>query len=134
MTRFSITLDQGVDFVISCLERMWGGELFVPKIPSYKIMDVVKAILPSGNVKDIGIRSGEKLHEEMITNTDSLNTIEFRDYFVILPSIPLWDLEKFKMESSTSTGKYCKGGFSYNSLDNKVFLSVDELKVLINQL
>ena len=86
MTRFNITLQQGVDFVIQCFEKMIGGELFVPKIPSYRILDVVKAIAPKAKIKIVGIRPGEKIHEEMITKSDSLNTFEFKKYFVILPN------------------------------------------------
>ena len=98
MTRFNITIQEGVDFVLQCLEKMWGGELFVPKIPSYKIMDVAGAIAPECEYKIVGIRPGEKLHEEMITETDSLNSVEFEKYFVILPATPLWDIEKFRNE------------------------------------
>jgi len=132
MTRFSITIQEGVDFVLECLKTMWGGDLYVPKIPSYRILDVAKAISPTAKQSIVGIRPGEKLHEEMITRTDSLNTIEFFNYFVILPSTPLWDIEKYKKESSSSIGKMCEFGFSYNSGDNDHFLSVDELKKLIN--
>lgn len=131
MTRFSITLQEGVDFVLQCLEKMWGGELFVPKIPSYRILDVAKAIAPKAKHEIIGIRSGEKLHEEMITLTDSLNTVEFDDYFVILPSTPLWVIEKFRKESNSNIGKMCQYGFSYNSGTNKHFLTVGELQKLI---
>jgi UDP-N-acetylglucosamine 4,6-dehydratase (inverting) len=131
MTRFNITLQDGVDFVLQCLGKMWGGELFVPKTPSYKIMDVAKAIAPEAQHKVIGIRPGEKLHEEMITKTDAINTVEFDDYYVILPSISMWDIEKFKNESNSSFGKMCKYGFSYDSENNKHFLSVDELRLLI---
>jgi len=131
MTRFSITLQEGVDFVLGCLEKMWGGELFVPKISSYSILDVAKAIAPECKHKIIGIRPGEKLHEEMITTTDSINTVEFDDYFVILPSTPMWDNKKFMNESNSSVGKMCEYGFSYNSETNKYFLSVDELRQLI---
>ena len=99
MTRFNITLQEGVDFVIDCLAKMWGGELFVPKIPSYRILDVAKAISSNAEIKIVGIRPGEKLHEEMITQTDALNTLEFEKYFVILPSTELWNVEKFKDES-----------------------------------
>ena len=74
MTRFSITLQQGVDFVIDCFQRMWGGELYIPKIPSYRILDVAAAVAPECRIDQVGIRPGEKLHEEMITDTDSLNT------------------------------------------------------------
>ena len=131
MTRFNITLQEGVDFVLNCLEKMWGGELFVPKIPSYKILDVAKAIASDAKHEIVGIRPGEKLHEEMITATDSFNTIEFDKYFVILPSTPLWDIEKFKKESNLSIGKFCDFGMSYNSGTNKHFLTIKELKKLI---
>lgn len=131
MTRFNITLEEGVDFVIKNLERMWGGELFVPKIPSYKITDVANAIDPKCKIKIVGIRPGEKLHEEMITQTDSINTIEFENYYVILPSTQLWDLERFRIESNGKEGRFCELGFSYNSGENKVFLSVEELRELI---
>jgi UDP-N-acetylglucosamine 4,6-dehydratase len=131
MTRFNITLQEGVNFVLKCLGKMWGGELFVPKIPSYKIIDVAKAIAPEAKNEIIGIRPGEKLHEEMITKTDAMNTVEFDDYYVILPSISMWDIEKFKNESNSSYGKMCEFGFSYDSETNKHFLSVDELRLLI---
>ena len=131
MTRFNITLQEGVDFVISCLEVMWGGELFVPKIPSYRIIDVAKAISSEAQMIITGIRPGEKIHEEMVTETDSLNTIEFKDYFVILPSTPLWDIEKFRKESNGKEGKFCELGFRYNSGTNDRFLTIDELKILI---
>lgn len=131
MTRFNITLQQGVDFVIHCLEIMWGGELFVPKIPSYKILDVAKAVDGNCEIEITGIRPGEKIHEEMITETDSLNTIEFKNYFVILPSTPLWDIEKFRKESNSYEGKYCDFGFKYNSGTNNEWLTVEQLKQLI---
>ena len=134
MTRFNITLQEGVDFVLSCFERMWGGELFVPKIPSYRIMDVAEAIAPNCKHEIVGIRPGEKLHEEMITQTDSLNTVEFKDYFVILPSTPLWDIEKFINDSSPHQGKKLDYGFAYNSGENHEFLSVEKLKQLINSI
>jgi UDP-N-acetylglucosamine 4,6-dehydratase/5-epimerase len=131
MTRFNITLQEGVDFVLKNLERMWGGELFVPKIPSYNILDIAKAIGPDCEVKFNGIRPGEKLHEEMITVTDALNTVEFKDYFVILPSTRQWDFEKFRVESSSEPGRFCEDGFCYNSGKNSKFLSIDELRELI---
>ena len=132
MTRFSITLDEGVEFVLNCLDRMWGGELFVPKIPSYKILDVATAIAPEARTEIVGIRPGEKLHEEMITTTDALNTVEFDDYYVILPSTPLWDLDKFKAESGRCEGRMVDDGFAYNSGTNAHFLTVDELRDLID--
>jgi UDP-N-acetylglucosamine 4,6-dehydratase/5-epimerase len=131
MTRFSITLQQGVDFVLDCLQRMWGGELFVPKIPSYKIPDVAQAIAPECRTEVVGIRPGEKLHEEMITDTDSLNTLEFDDYYVILPSTPLWDVQEFCSSSGTRPGQHVPFGFRYNSGDNPHFLSTDELSTLV---
>jgi len=131
MTRFNITLQEGVDFVLKNLERMWGGELFVPRIPSYRIIDVAEAIAPGVRTKIVGIRPGEKLHEEMVTETDALSTVEFEDYFVIMPSTQLWDLEKFRQENNGVPGKWCDFGFSYNSGTNNHFLSVDELKELI---
>ena len=133
MTRFNITLQEGVDFVLSCLEKMWGGELFVPKIPSYRILDVAKAIAPECRIEYVGIRPGEKIHEEMITETDSINTIEFDDYFVILPSTPLWDIEKFRNESNGKPGTFCELGFRYSSGTNKHFLTVEELKKLMKK-
>ncbi len=139
MTRFNITLQEGVDFVLFCLEKMWGGELFVPKIPSYRILDLAKAIAPECKIKIVGIRPGEKIHEEMITQADALNTIEFEKYFVILPSVQLgnikhlklWDTEEFRTKSNSKPGKFCEYGFSYNSGTNPHFLSVEELKELI---
>lgn len=131
MTRFSITLQQGVDFVLSCLDRMWGGELFVPKIPSYRILDVAQAVAPDCKVDYVGIRPGEKLHEEMITDTDALSTVEFDKYFVITPSTPLWDIEKFRKESGDSEGNYVSDTFRYNSGTNDHFLTVEELNRLV---
>jgi UDP-N-acetylglucosamine 4,6-dehydratase (inverting) len=131
MTRFNITLQEGVDLVLKSFDRMWGGELFVPKIPSYRILDVAKAIAPNAKIVNVGIRPGEKLHEEMITITDSINTIEFDNYYVILPSIPIWDLEKFRKESNAKEGNFCPTDFSYNSGNNERFLSVEEIKDLI---
>ena len=132
MTRFNITLKRGVELVLLSLDKMWGGEIFVPKIPSYHICDVAKAIAPAAQLKEIGIRPGEKLHEEMITETDSLNTIEFESYFVILPSTNLWDVEQFALNSSSTPGKRCSFGFSYKSGNNSHFLTVDELRSMID--
>jgi UDP-N-acetylglucosamine 4,6-dehydratase len=131
MTRFSITLQEGVDFVLQSLERMWGGELFVPRIPSYRILDIAKAIAPEARIDIVGMRPGEKLHEEMITQPDALNTVEFDDYFVILPSMDLWDKEQFRLTSNGRAGTFCKHDFRYNSGTNTHFLSVDELRELI---
>jgi UDP-N-acetylglucosamine 4,6-dehydratase len=141
MTRFNITLQEGVDFVLTCLDRMWGGELFVPKIPSFTITDLAKAVAPECKIEIVGIRPGEKIHEEMITEADALNTIEFEKYFVILPSVQLglneqlklWDTEKFRITSSSKPGNFCNFGFKYNSGTNPWFLSVEELKELIDK-
>ncbi|HKR25253.1 MAG TPA: UDP-N-acetylglucosamine 4,6-dehydratase (inverting) [Allosphingosinicella sp.] len=131
MTRFSITLSEGVDFVLDCLERMWGGELFVPKIPSYRILDVAAAVAPGARIEVVGIRPGEKLHEEMITVTDALNTVEFDDYYVILPSTPLWDQDRFMAESGARPAGKVDDGFAYNSGSNDRFLSQDEIRDLV---
>ena len=133
MTRFNITLEQGVNFVLFCLKNMWGGELFVPKIPSYRITDLAAAVGPKITHEYVGMRPGEKLHEEMITQTDALNTIEFKDYYVILPArMPTWNINDYLKQSSNIPGKKVEEGFSYNSGKNPHFLSVNELKELIN--
>ncbi len=125
MTRFNISLQQGVDMVLDALDRMWGGEIFVPKIPSYRITDVAKAIAPELPVEIVGIRPGEKLHEEMITETDAYNTVEFDNYFVILPSMRLWDVDAFMQEFK---GRRCTAGFKYNSGTNSDWLSAEQLR------
>ena len=128
MTRFNITLNQGVDMVLHGLENSWGGELFVPKIPSYNIMDLAKAIDPSCKAKVIGLRPGEKIHEEMISSSDSYNTYDIGEYYVILPTIVKWELkdfiEKFKANKVSA-------GFNYNSKENADFLTVKKLRSLI---
>lgn len=133
MTRFNITLQEGTDFVLDGLERMWGGEIFVPKIPSYRITDIATAIAPEADQKIVGIRPGEKLHEEMVTSTDSLSTFEFDSYFVIMPSYPQWDVDEFRETSSVEPGKLCEPGFSYDSGTNHHFLTIEELRALIDQ-
>ncbi len=130
MTRFNISLDEGVDMVLRALEIMWGGEIYVPKIPSYKITDVAEAIAPDARTINVGIRPGEKLHEEMVTTTDAISTIEFDDYFVILPSMQLWDVDEFMQ---TFKGQRCVDGFSYNSGTNTEWLSVDQIRTLIRE-
>ena len=129
MTRFNITLEEGVKLVFFAIQSMWGGEIFVPKIPSYRIMDVAKAIAPECTVNITGIRPGEKIHEEMITETDALNAVEFENYFVILPSfIPGWSISDFTKQFN---GKHCSEGFRYNSGTNSDWLSVEEIRTLI---
>ncbi len=132
MTRFNITINHGVNFVIECLKIMWGGEIFIPKIPSYRITDIAKAVAPGSKIKFIGIRPGEKIHEEMITETDSLNTAEFKNYYVIMPSTDQWNIKKFLKESSSAPGKMCDENFSYDSGSNNNFLDVEQIKHLIN--
>lgn len=130
MTRFNITLEEGVSLVMLALEKSWGGEIFVPKIPSYRILDVAEAISPGSSRKVVGIRPGEKLHEEMITETDGLNTVEFDGYYVIIPSTPIWNVDEFKQEFRGDLREY---GFSYASNTNSQWLSVEELRELIRQ-
>lgn len=128
MTRFNITLEEGVALVMHAMAHMWGGEIFVPRIPSYKILDVAEAIAPGCKHEIVGVRPGEKLHEEMITETDALNSLEFEKHFVILPSMQLWDVERY-ME--TFEGKRCQPGFRYSSGDNTEWLTPKEIRQLI---
>lgn len=128
MTRFNITLEEGVDLVLYALEHMYGGEIFVPKIPSYRILDIAEAIAPDCRIEIIGIRPGEKLHEEMITKTDANNSLEFEQYFVILPSMYLWDTKEY---CAKFKGKRCEEGFYYNSGENTDWLTVDDIRELI---
>jgi UDP-N-acetylglucosamine 4,6-dehydratase len=131
MTRFMITLDQGIQFVLDNLERMQGGELFVPKIPSVNIIDIVNAIAPNFPTKIIGIRPGEKLHEAMISKDDAINTLEFDDYFVIQPAHPWWDNLEY---SSVTGGRNVTDNFEYSSETNNQWLSSVELAALISEL
>lgn len=128
MTRFNITLQQGVDFVLEALGCMWGGEIFVPKIPSYRITDVAEAVAPNCRIQVVGIRPGEKLHEEMITETDSLSTVELEHKYVILPSMSLWDVDEFM---STQNARMCEPGFRYSSGTNSEWLTVTQLRELV---
>ena len=131
MTRFTITLDQSVEFVFFCLKKMWGGEVFVPKIPSYNIIDLAKAISPKSRIKFIGIRPGEKIHEEMISSSEALNTLEFKNYFVIVPNSEFLDWGKKQYMQKNKNGKICNYNFSYNSQNNTKFISISEIKNLI---
>ncbi|NCI49065.1 UDP-N-acetylglucosamine 4,6-dehydratase (inverting) [Sediminibacterium roseum] len=128
MTRFNITLSAGVDMVIHALEHAWGGEIFVPKIPSYKILDVAEAIGPECEIKVVGIRPGEKVHEEMITSSDSFFTYDLGKYYVVLPSLPTWDLGEYIAETKA---KLVKEGFQYNSGENDEWVGVKELREMI---
>ncbi len=135
MTRFNITLKEGVKFVLESLERMYGGEIFVPKIPSFKILDLARAISKKNKIKFIGIRPGEKLHEEMVTKSDSINTLEFNSFYTIIPNSDFLSkekLEKFK-NYKKKRGKKCSSDFSYNSNTNRTFLSVRDIQRLIKK-
>ena len=128
MTRFNISLSDGVEMVLHALAQAWGGELFVPKIPSYKIVDVATAVGPECEQKIVGIRPGEKIHEEMITMSDSFSTYDLGKYYAILPQVPSWKLVDFIEHFKPVR---VKEGFSYNSGTNPVFLTIEELRQLI---
>jgi len=128
MTRFNISLAGGVDMVLHALDTAWGGELFVPKIPSYKIMDVAEAIGPECEHKISGIRPGEKIHEEMITSSDSFTTYDLGKYYVILPQVPNWHLQEY---INTFNAKPVPHGFNYSSGENNEWETVESLRKLI---
>lgn len=130
MTRFNISLEEGVDLVLYAIEKAWGGEIIVPKIPSYRIMDVAKAVAPEARTEVIGIRPGEKLHEEMITEMDSFSTFEFERHFVIKPSVQLWDEEEYLKHFQ---GKRVAPGFKYNSGTNAEFLTVEQIRAQVRK-
>lgn len=130
MTRFWITLDQGVEFVIKGFQRMYGGELFVPKIPSLRISDLAAAVAPHVAQRTIGIRPGEKLHELMITRDDSPNTLEFDDHFVICPAIRFVEQRSYEVNGMGEKGRPVPPGFEYSSDRNPCFLSLDEIVAL----
>jgi len=131
MTRFFITLPQGVDFVLKCLNIMKGGEIFIPKIPSCKMTDVVKALGEKLNYRIVGIRSGEKLHEQLCSVDESSKCIEFKNFFLIEPGFSFNRKIKYDLIGKTK-GKRVKKNFEYNSLTNKEKLSIHEIKKLIN--
>ena len=134
MTRFRITLQQGVDFVIENFSRMKGGEIFVPKIPSVKMVDLARAISSNVKLEEIGIRPGEKLHEKMCPKDDSYRTIEFADHYVISPSITFFDGKvNYLINNSGEQGTPVSQGFSYDSGTNKWLLSVDQTRALLEK-
>lgn len=133
MTRFWITLQEGVDFVLKNFERMQGGEIFVPKIPSMRMTDMAKAIAPNLGQKIIGIRPGEKLHEVMCPLDDSHITLEFDDHFVIKPSITFSSPINYTINNLGEKGESVKVGFEYNSRDNKIWLTNEDLLQKIQQ-
>lgn len=128
MTRFNITLAEGVDMVLHALETAWGGEIFVPKIPSYKITDVAMAIGPDCEHKVVGIRPGEKIHEEMITSSDSFSTYDLGKYYAILPQTLNFKLNDF---IAAFNAVPVKQGFRYNSGENDQWVSIEEIRTLI---
>ncbi|QSF49346.1 UDP-N-acetylglucosamine 4,6-dehydratase (inverting) [Thermosynechococcus sp. TA-1] len=130
MTRFNISLQEGVEMVLWALQHSWGGEIFVPKIPSYRILDVAEAICPECEQQFVGIRPGEKIHEEMITTSDSYTTVDLGQYYAILPIQGRFTLEEYCAQTGATR---VKPGFSYNSGTNDRFLSVEELRTLIRQ-
>jgi UDP-N-acetylglucosamine 4,6-dehydratase (inverting) len=130
MTRFNISLQEGVDMVLHALENAWGGELFVPKIPSYKITDVADAIAPGCIQEIVGIRPGEKIHEEMITASDSFTSYDLGKYYVILPQQPNWSLADFIIKFNA---KKVPQGFTYNSGENSDWVGVEELRKLMKE-
>ncbi len=131
MTRFNISLEAGVDLVMFALANHLGGEIFVPKIPSYKITDIAEAIAPDCKLKDVGIRPGEKLHEEMITATDALNTIDLGKYYAILPSVSFSHKESDYLRHHKA--KKVPVGFSYNSGQNEDWETVETLREKIKK-
>lgn len=128
MTRFWITLEQGVQFVLDNLERMQGGEIFVPKIPSMNIMDLAKAIAPGCKTEIVGIRPGEKLHEAMIMEDDARHTLEYPTYYVISPELSWWSKE------NDGEGKPLPEGFAYTSDNNTEWLTIEELENLVEKM
>lgn len=124
MTRFWITLDQGVDLVFKALKESKGGETYISKIPSFKVVDLAKAMLSDAKLKEVGIREGEKLHEVMITKDDSRSTYEYDKHYIIYPNFDWWHLESHFTEG----GKLIEEGFEYNSGTNSQWLSVNDIK------
>ena len=130
MTRFNISLDDGVKMVDWVINNSLGAEIFVPKIPSYKILDLARAFKNNPKFKFVGIRPGEKLHEEMISKSDSNNTYDIGKYYLILPNEFVLKNRKFLRKFKAKKVKF---GFSYNSLDNNSFLKINELKKMIKK-
>jgi len=131
MTRFWITLEQGVEFVLQSFRRMQGGELFMPKIPSSRIVDIVEALKPGTAIRVVGVRPGEKLHEVMCPRDESHLAIEFDDHYVLRPTISFVRQVRYDTNALAETGRPTAQGFEYNSGDNPHFLQVPELRQLI---
>ncbi|MCP4441333.1 MAG: UDP-N-acetylglucosamine 4,6-dehydratase (inverting) [Aureispira sp.] len=130
MTRFNISLEEGVMMVLHAIQHAWGGEIFVPKIPSYRITDVATAIAPNCEQVIVGIRPGEKIHEEMITKADSYTTVDIGEYYAILPQVPVWNKEDYMKHFKA---KDVAQGFSYNSGENQEWLTVEDIRTLIKK-
>jgi FlaA1/EpsC-like NDP-sugar epimerase len=130
MTRFNISLQEGVELVLWALDNAQGGEVLVPKIPSYRILDVARAIGPECRHQVVGVRPGEKIHEEMITISDSANTVDLGAYYAILPAGPGYTVDEYCGKSKASR---VPKGFSYNSETNPRFLTVEEIRTLIRR-
>jgi FlaA1/EpsC-like NDP-sugar epimerase len=130
MTRFNISLQGGVDMVMDAIEHSWGGEIFIPKIPSYKITDVAFAVAPDCKQEIIGIRPGEKIHEEMITASDSFSTYDLGKYYTILPHSTRWNLDEFIEKFNA---KIVPVGFHYSSGENTDWETVNSLRILIKE-
>ena len=126
MTRFWISLDEGVQLVIKALSEAKGGETFISKIPSFKITDLAQAILPDCKMPEVGIREGEKLHEVMVTKEDSMLTYEYEKHFIVYPHFDWWNTSKIQ-----AGGKKVEPGFEYSSGNNTEWLSVDDLARLL---
>ena len=133
MTRFNITLEEGVNFVLNSLKIMRGGEIFVPKIPSYKIIDLVNSVSKNPKIKIIGIRPGEKIHEEMISSEESLNVVEYKNFYVVIPNSKFNPINKKKYMEIFKDGKNTKENFNYSSNNNVDFLTVSQLTKLIQK-
>jgi UDP-N-acetylglucosamine 4,6-dehydratase len=130
MTRFNTLVSEGIELVYYALENAWGGEIFVPKISSYRLQDMANAIGPDCWHEIIGIRPGEKMHEEMITEDDASNTVELEKYYVILPAIREWSTEEYMREFN---GKRVPEGFRYSSGNNSKMLTVEDIRLQVNQ-
>jgi FlaA1/EpsC-like NDP-sugar epimerase len=128
MTRFWITLEQGIRFVIKCIESMKGGEIFIPKIPSMRIVDLAETIAPNAKKRIIGVRPGEKLHEILLTKEETQHAKEFDKYFVIEPEFPFWNINNFK------ENKRLSDGFEYTSNTNDKWISKEQIKEILKDL
>lgn len=132
MSRFNISLEQGVDLVFYALDKSFGGEIFVPKLPSYNIMELAKALAPKAKTEIVGIRPGEKIHEDMITTSDALNTIEYKTHFVIYPTVDFWNKKSEEMVKS-GEAKRVPEAFGYNSGSNSEWLDADQIRKLMKE-